>query len=110
MFAVGGADRIKHNADGSTPTWNDGLIVNLGTDDRAGKMVKGKELTNWHVDGDFFIHFLDSGEQGLLLIPLFSDILPGGGGTMICPEGIKKIANHLVIDFYSSFLLIKPQW
>ncbi|MCJ1402073.1 hypothetical protein MMC11_005292 [Xylographa trunciseda] len=92
---LGGADRIKHNEDGSTPTWNDGLIVNLGTDERAGKKVEGRALTNWHVDGDFFIHFLDSGEQGLLLIPLFSDIKPDGGGTMICPEGITKIAKHL---------------
>jgi len=39
------------------------------------------DRTNWHVDGDFFHHFLDSKEQGLLPIVIFSDIKTGGGGT-----------------------------
>jgi hypothetical protein len=52
-------------------------------------------LDGWHVDGDFFIHYLDSPEQGLLVIPLFTDIAPGGGGTAICPDSIPKIAKHL---------------
>lgn len=76
-------------------TWNDGLIVNLGTEHGAGKDVHGSELTNWHVDGDFFVHFLDSPEQGLLVTPLFTDIVAGGGGTFICPAAIPKIAQHL---------------
>jgi len=46
--------------------------------------------------GDFFIHFLDSPEQGLLVIPLFTDILPNGGGTWICSEGVGKLAQWLV--------------
>ena len=40
-------------------------------------------------------HFLDSREQGLLVIPLFTDILPGGGGTMICPTAIPRMAQQL---------------
>jgi hypothetical protein len=47
-------------------------------------------------DGDFFVHFLDSPEQALLVIPLWSDIVPKGGGTVICADGIKPIAKHLV--------------
>jgi len=37
----------------------------------------------WHVDGNFFHHHLNSREQGLLAIHLFSDIGPGDGGTAI---------------------------
>jgi hypothetical protein len=43
------------------------------------------------------VHFLDSPEQALLVIPIYSDIKPRGGGTMICPEGIGLIANYLAI-------------
>lgn len=45
--------------------------------------------------GDFFLHFLDSPEQALLVIPIFSDIVPRGGGTYINPSGITAIAKHL---------------
>ncbi|KAJ3044512.1 hypothetical protein HDV00_001939 [Rhizophlyctis rosea] len=92
---LGGEDRID------TPCeWSDGFIVNLGTpqwqeDREAGKPLDGRELDNWHVDGDFFIHFLDSREQGLLVIPLFTDILPEAGGTMVAPDGIGIVARHL---------------
>jgi hypothetical protein len=37
----------------------------------------------WHVDGIQFHHHIDSREQGLLPIFLFSDIGPGDGGTAI---------------------------
>ena len=82
--------------------WTDGLIVNLGTPEGEGKTIHGKDLRNWHVDGDFFVHYLDSPEQGLLVIPLFSDIQPNGGGTMICPDGIGKVAKHLVCWLFLS--------
>ncbi|ROT35675.1 hypothetical protein SODALDRAFT_328047 [Sodiomyces alkalinus F11] len=75
--------------------WRDSLIVNLGSDEYEGKETHPHELDNWHVDGDFFVHYLDSPEQALLVIPIFSDISPGGGGTMICPEGIPKVARYL---------------
>lgn len=42
------------------------------------------------------MHFLDSPEQGLLVIPLFTDILPNGGGTWICDEGPARIGKWLV--------------
>jgi hypothetical protein len=37
----------------------------------------------WHVDGNWFRHTLDCAHQGLLLIGLFSDIPPRGGGTIL---------------------------
>jgi hypothetical protein len=88
---VGGADRITP----SSHDWGDGWIVNLGTKSGAGKKVTGNELKGWHVDGDFFVHYLDSPEQGLLIIPLFTDIIPGAGGTMLCPPAMGPVARHL---------------
>ncbi|GIK06158.1 hypothetical protein Aspvir_001801 [Aspergillus viridinutans] len=52
-------------------------------------------IYNWHNDGDWFTHFLDSGEQALLVIPLFSDIKSKRGGTVICTDGIGLVAKHL---------------
>ena len=88
---LGGEDRIaQHNR-----TWNDGFIVNLGSPEGEGKDIGGRDLPGWHVDGDFFVHYLDSPEQGLLVIPLFTDINPDGGGTFICPDAIPVVAKHL---------------
>ncbi|KAL2871706.1 uncharacterized protein BJX67DRAFT_342849 [Aspergillus lucknowensis] len=87
----GGEDRVSEQSS----TWGDGLIVNLGTPEWENRWPDPRDLDNWHVDGDFFIHYLDSPEQALLVIPLFTEIKPHGGGTMICPEAIPKIAKHL---------------
>ncbi|KAI1821356.1 hypothetical protein F4861DRAFT_475091 [Xylaria intraflava] len=87
----GGEDRI----DPSCRDWRDSLIVNLGTPEREGRPVPPRSLPGWHVDGDFFVHYLDSPEQALLVIPLFTDIKPQGGGTVICPSGIEKTARWL---------------
>ncbi|ETI26175.1 hypothetical protein G647_02952 [Cladophialophora carrionii CBS 160.54] len=88
---VGGEDRVTE----MSKTWSDSFIVNLGTPEGEGKEYGPKELDGWHVDGDFFIHFLDSPEQALLVIPLFTDIHPNGGGTWICSEGPARIGKHL---------------
>ncbi|KAH7354475.1 hypothetical protein B0T11DRAFT_288713 [Plectosphaerella cucumerina] len=88
----GGEDRITKNS----REWRDALIVNLGKPEYEGvELTHPRELDNWHVDGDFFVHYLDSPEQALLVIPLYTDIASGGGGTMICPEAIPKVARHL---------------
>ncbi|KAF7437128.1 hypothetical protein PC9H_003962 [Pleurotus ostreatus] len=90
---LGGEDRI----DEESSAWGDSFIVNLGTDalEQAKEDKRPTDLDNWHVDGDFFVHFLDSPEQGLLVIPIFSDIQPRGGGTFICTDGLDKIAKYL---------------
>ncbi|SPO00507.1 uncharacterized protein DNG_03255 [Cephalotrichum gorgonifer] len=87
----GGEDKIL----AWTKKWRDAFIINLGTPEGEGKEVDPRDLRGWHVDGDFFIHYLDSPEQGLLVIPLFTDIAPGGGGTVICPEAMPSVARHL---------------
>ncbi|KAJ4384642.1 hypothetical protein N0V86_000242 [Didymella sp. IMI 355093] len=90
---VGGSERV--DIDSEVSRWKDSFIVNLGTPEKHNKLVKPQELDNWHVDGDFFVHYLDSPEQALLVIPLWTDIVPGGGGTMICPAAIPHVAKHL---------------
>ncbi|KAJ4391184.1 hypothetical protein N0V93_004801 [Gnomoniopsis smithogilvyi] len=87
----GGEDRISANS----KEWRDSLIVNLGSAEREGKPDPPQKLEGWHVDGDFFVHYLDSPEQGLLIIPLFTDIPPQGGGTVIYPSGMRTVAQHL---------------
>ena len=90
---LGGEERI----DPVSSAWGDSFIVNLGTPALAAdpRPVPPVELDNWHVDGDFFVHFLDSPEQALLVIPVFSDIAHAGGATYIAPDGIDLIARYL---------------
>ncbi|CAL1712495.1 unnamed protein product [Somion occarium] len=90
---LGGEERI----DEKSSSWGDSFIVNLGTPEleQEGSDVVPQDLGNWHVDGDFLVHFLDSPEQALLVIPLYSDIKPRGGGTFIATDGIDYIANYL---------------
>lgn len=96
---LGGEERIATEA----AVWKDSFIVNLGSEEWEGKDVSPKDLDNWHCDGDFFMHYLDSREQALLVIPCFSNIVPGGGGTVISPDGIEVIAKHLVSIFLCSY-------
>lgn len=89
---LGGEERI----DEASSTWGDSFIVNLGAAQYEGDVrIDPRDLDNWHVDGDFFVHFLDSPEQALLVIPLFSDIKHRGGGTYISPDGIDLVAPYL---------------
>jgi len=91
---LGGEERISDNQ--QYKSWGDGFIVNLGKKEYEGEQEQDlRALDGWHNDGDFFTHFLDSPEQALLVIPLWSDIKPKAGGTAICLDGMKYIAQHL---------------
>lgn len=80
-----------------TRNWHNGFIVNCGKPEyKPDDELDFRTLDNWHVDGDFFIHYLDSPEQALLVIPLFSDIEPKCGGTVLCSDGVGVFAKHLV--------------
>jgi hypothetical protein len=83
------AAKWKEAATQGTPQGSDGLTP------AQQKLLDPHDRDNWHVDGDFFHHFLDSKEQALLPIVLFKDINIGGGGTMICPDAIPTMASHL---------------
>jgi len=91
---LGGEERIAISERSSW--WNDNFIVNLGAREYENdKLIDPHTFTNWHVDGDWFVHYLDSPEQALLVTPVFTKIEPRGGATYICPEGIDKIAQYL---------------
>ncbi|OUS78109.1 hypothetical protein B1748_04925 [Paenibacillus sp. MY03] len=52
-------------------------------------------VKGWHWDGIHFRHFIDSPEQGLLCLCLFSEIGPQGGGTVIAEGSHKVVAKFL---------------
>ncbi|MGV9386485.1 phytanoyl-CoA dioxygenase family protein [Nonomuraea sp. NPDC003707] len=55
----------------------------------------GVPTEGWHADGNWFRHTVDAHRQGLLLIGLFSDIEPRGGGTMVS-EGSHRRTAHVL--------------
>jgi hypothetical protein len=89
---VGGADRI------ATPEkviWGDGFIVNLNVKADEPWQPPDKQTWGWHKDGESFRHFLDSPEQGLLVIVVWSDIAPKSGGTFIACDSVPPVARLL---------------
>ena len=48
-----------------------------------------------HVDGNHFHHHLDSREQALVAVEIWTDIDPGGGGTAIISGSHRRVATIL---------------
>ncbi|MGI4791598.1 MAG: hypothetical protein ACRYFS_22475 [Janthinobacterium lividum] len=85
---LGGEERIQQPCN-----WGDALIANFHEGlDRPWKGPSAQS-PGWHKDGDFFRHFLDSPEQGLLVLVLWSDIATQGGGTFVAPDSIAPLAR-----------------
>jgi hypothetical protein len=86
---LGGADRV-HDC-----YWSDHFIVNLseGADDPW--RPAGPECPGWHKDGDFFRHYLDSPEQGLLVFVSWTDVVHQGGPTYVATDSIPVMARFL---------------
>jgi hypothetical protein len=87
---LGGEERIEQPY-----TWGNGFIANLGLGADREWEPPSAASPGWHKDGDFFRHFLDSPEQGLLTIVLWSDIEHRGGGTFIAPDSVAAVARLL---------------
>lgn len=51
--------------------------------------------TGWHWDGMGRKHWVNSPEQGLLVLPCFSDVASRGGGTLIATGSHKVVARYL---------------
>jgi len=89
---LGGTDKIHYK---SNYTGN-GFIANLGSPEfDPNEVIDPRDLTNWHVDGDWFRHFLDCECQALETLILWSDVEPRAGPTYVCPDGIAKVAEWL---------------
>jgi hypothetical protein len=87
---LGGEARLKQPCN-----CGDGFIINF----RHGATRPWKSPSagspGWHKDGDFFRHFLDSPEQGLLTLVIWSDIEPRGGGTFVACDSVPVVARFL---------------
>ncbi|HLK56522.1 MAG TPA: hypothetical protein VKU00_08160 [Chthonomonadaceae bacterium] len=75
--------------------WGNGLIVNFHKGADRPWEPPSPQAVGWHKDGDFFRHFLDSPEQGLLTIVIWSDIAPQGGGTFVACDSVGPVARLL---------------
>lgn len=75
--------------------WSDGFIANLGVGGDRPWQSPSPAAGGWHVDGDFFRHFLDSPEQALLTLVLWTDMLPRGGGTFVAADSVPVVARFL---------------
>ena len=86
---LGGEERV------APCTWGDGMIVNFRKGAEDPWQPPSPRVGGWHKDGDFFRHFLDSPEQGLLTIVIWSDIAPRGGGTFAACDSVAPVARLL---------------
>lgn len=86
---LGGAERIQPYE------WNDAFIVNLWEGGDRPWQPASAASPGWHKDGDFFRHFLDSPEQGLLTLVLWSDVVHQGGATFVAADSVGPVARFL---------------
>ncbi|HVX46914.1 MAG TPA: hypothetical protein VHC49_23680 [Mycobacteriales bacterium] len=87
---LGGEDRIVQPY-----LWGDGFIVNLSQGADEPWHPASPEVGGWHKDGDFFRHFLDSPEQGLLTLVLWTDVQHQGGATFVAADSVGPVARFL---------------
>lgn len=88
---MGGEDRVKQPV-----RWRDGFIINFNIGQGEEWEPPSAAVTGWHKDGDWFRHFLDSPEQGLLTVVIWQDIEPRSGGTFVATDSIGPIARYLM--------------
>jgi hypothetical protein len=104
LDVVGGEERLEpqvmciesqHFTTINTFEWSDAFIVNFrrGADQPWQPPSAGSP--GWHKDGSYFRHFLDSREQALLPIVLWSDMRHQGGGTFVAPDSVRVMARFL---------------
>jgi hypothetical protein len=67
--------------------WTSALILNHGTGRECGD--------DWHIDGDFFRHYVDGAEQALVVVVLWTDVAPGHGATLVVPGSHIEVVRWL---------------
>lgn len=104
LDVIGGEDRLETQVYGLGPghftsinssVWSDAFIANFHRGADKPWQPPSPQVTGWHKDGSYFKHFLDSREQALLTIVLWSDMLHQGGGTFVSPDSVRVIAKYL---------------
>ncbi len=101
---VGGEERMDDRVYGiesmhfttiNSREWSDAFVLNFSRGGDRPWMPPSPEVPDWHKDGSFFRHFLDSREQALLTIVLWSDVSHRGGGTFVAPDSVRLMARYL---------------
>ena len=101
---VGGEDRIDdrvmkigpgHFTTINSWEWSDAFVANFHRGADRPWQPPSAEVEGWHKDGSFFRHFLDSREQALLTIVLWSNVAHQGGGTFVSPDSVRHVARYL---------------
>lgn len=95
LDVVGGAHRFPQN--GEQLAWGEGVVSNLGIEDDPRWQPPAARQPGWHKDGWHFRHFLNSPEQALVTVPLYSDVQPKSGGTYLAVDSIGPVAR-LMLD------------
>ena len=102
---VGGEEKIekqtmgiesKHFTTINSFYWSDSFIINFQYGKEKPWQHPQSQGFNWHVDGSYFRHFLDSREQALLVIILWSNVETKHGGTFIAEDSPNLIAETLM--------------
>jgi ectoine hydroxylase-related dioxygenase (phytanoyl-CoA dioxygenase family) len=105
LDVVGGEERLesqimqiesKHFSTINSSIWSDAFIVNFHKGADQPWQPPSARVSGWHKDGSYFKHFLDSREQALLTIVLWSDMLHQGGGTFAAPDSVRVMARYLL--------------
>jgi ectoine hydroxylase-related dioxygenase (phytanoyl-CoA dioxygenase family) len=105
LDVVGGEERLesqvmqidsKHFSTINSSIWSDAFIVNFHKGADQPWQPPSAKVGGWHKDGSYFKHFLDSREQALLTIVLWSDMLHQGGGTFVAPDSVRVMARYLL--------------
>lgn len=91
---VGGAGRFPSN--GEHLSWGEGVVSNLGVEDDPRWQAPAGRQPGWHKDGWHFRHFLNSPEQALVTVPIYTDIQPKSGGTYLAVDSIAPVARLLL--------------
>src|SRR5215472_9860148 len=75
----------------------DNLIINFPNDPDLWWPPEHKDApeAQWHKDGDWFRHFLDSPEQGMLGIIFWRDVTERQGATYVLSDSIEPVARVL---------------
>jgi hypothetical protein len=104
LDVVGGEDRLETQVMGlpsghfttiNSFIWSDAFIVNFRKGADEPWQPPSAKTKGWHKDGSYFRHFLDSREQALLTIILWTDMRHQGGSTFIAPDSVRVIARLL---------------
>lgn len=102
---VGGQERIdgeikyiesQHFSSIEPFNWSDSFVANFKMGADQVWQAPSAQHKGWHKDGSFFRHFLDSNEQALLIIVLWSDIAHQGGGTFVATDSVKHMAKFFL--------------